>query len=57
MTKKTISADYPYVWYPEFTVYKAGSTTYLTSETLISYNCSTTIVYVTFTNMYKAKSR
>lgn len=52
---KTISTSYLYVWYTGFTVYKAGSTTYLTSGTLISYNYSTTIGNVAFKDMYEAK--
>lgn len=52
---KTISTSYLYVWYTGFTVYKAGSTTYLTSGTLTSYNYSATIGNVAFKDMYKAK--
>ena len=52
---KTISTNYLYVWYTGFTVYKAGSTTYLTSGTLTSYNYSTTIGNVAFKDMYEAK--
>ena len=62
----TLCTDYLYLWMTGVKVYKAGSTTYLTTGELIDYNYSTVLGYdldndgvdeseIQIKNMYRAK--